>query len=95
MNTLEHFDPSEEEPPFQKIACTKGCHTKAYRHHANMSVDPEERNIPWNRDGRGGTNDPNNSENILIAWLQTPGNYKKFRSPPFREDEDCCMQRCK
>jgi hypothetical protein len=79
--SLEHFDPSEEEPPFQKITCTKGCHTKAYCHPANMSVDPEELNIQWNRDGRGGGNDPNNSENILIAWLQTLGNYKKFRSP--------------
>jgi hypothetical protein len=47
-----------------------------------MSVNPEERNIPWNRDGHGGGDDPNNSENILIAWLQSPGNYKKFRSPP-------------
>jgi hypothetical protein len=47
-----------------------------------VTADPEDRNIPWNRDGREGDDDPNNSENIIIAWLKHPGNYAKFRSPP-------------
>jgi hypothetical protein len=81
-NLLGHFDASNPEHPFLKIACKKECHKKAYRHFANMNANPEDRNIPWNRDGHGGEDDPNNSENILIGWLQHPGNYNKFRSPP-------------
>ena len=81
-NLLGHFDLRNLQAPFLKIACKKDCYRKAYRHHANVTADPEDRNIPWNRDGRGGDDDPNNSENILIAWLQHPGNYNKFRSPP-------------
>ncbi len=79
---LKHFDDNNSEHPFFKIACKKGCYPKASRHHSNMSIDPECRNIPWNCDGRDGSEDPNNSENILIAWLRHPGNYNKFRSPP-------------
>jgi hypothetical protein len=81
-NILVHFDDGNKEHPFLKIACRKNCYKKAFRHHKNMAADPEARNIPWNRDGRGGGDDPNNSENILIAWLKLPGNYNKFRSPP-------------
>ena len=81
-NNLDHFDEDNAEHPFLKIACKKGCYKKALRHQANMSVDPEDRNIPCNRDGREGRQDPNNSENIIIAWLRHPGNYNKFRSPP-------------
>jgi hypothetical protein len=81
-NVLGHFDLRNLQAPFLKIACKKDCYRKAYRHHANVTADPEDRNIPWNRDGAKGDDDPNNSENILIAWLKTPGNYAKFRSPP-------------
>ncbi len=81
-NILGHFDTSNLEAPFSKIACKKECYKKAFCHHANVTADPEDRNIPWNRDGGEGDDDPNNSENILIAWLQHPGNYSKFRSPP-------------
>jgi hypothetical protein len=81
-NVLDHFDLGNTEHPFSKIACTKGCFKKAMKHHANMAADPEDRNIPWNRDGVEGREDPNNSKNILISWLQHPGNYNKFRSPP-------------
>jgi hypothetical protein len=70
------------EAPFLKIACKKECYKKAFCHHANMTANPEDRNIPLNRDGHEGSNDPNNSENIIIAWLQHPGDYNKFRSPP-------------
>jgi hypothetical protein len=76
------MDGGNTEHPFLKIACRKDCYRKAFRHHANMVADPEDRNIPWNRDGREGDDDPNNSENIISAWLQHPGNYSKFRSLP-------------
>jgi hypothetical protein len=81
-NNLEHFDDNNTEHPFLKIACKKGCYKKALRHQANMSVNPEDRNIPWNRDGREGRQDLNNSKNIIIAWLWHPSNYNKFRSSP-------------
>jgi hypothetical protein len=79
---LPHFNEEETQHPYAHVVCKKECYGKAKRHYANMSADPEDRNIPWNKDGRLGENDPNNSENILIAWLQKPGNYAKFRSPP-------------
>jgi hypothetical protein len=81
-NLQEHFDSSNPEPPFALVACTKKCLKKAKAHYANMTADPEDRNIPWNRDSRLGDDDPNNSENILISWLRKPGNYQKFRAPP-------------
>ncbi len=81
-NIMGHFDLSNLQAPYLKIACKKECYKKAYRHHMNVTADPEDRNIPWNRDGGEGDDDPNNSENILIAWLKHPGNYAKFRSPP-------------
>jgi hypothetical protein len=56
-NLLGHL-----QAPFLKIACTKECYKKkAYRHHANMSSDPEDQNTPWNRDGCEGDDKPNNS----------------------------------
>jgi hypothetical protein len=81
-NNLNHSDEDNAEHPFLKIECKKGCYKKALRHQANMPADPEDRNIPWNHDGREGRQDLNNSKNILIAWLRHPGNYNKFRSPP-------------
>ena len=59
------------------LVCTKKCYDKVKK-----KID-EERNdnsrILWNKDGRLGPDDPNNSEAILIKWLTTPGNYIKFR----------------
>jgi hypothetical protein len=79
---LEHFDTANTEHPFLHIACKKECYKKALRHYSNRSGNPEDRNIPWNCDGKEGENDPNNSENILLTWLQQPNNYTKFHSPP-------------
>jgi hypothetical protein len=79
-----HFDEMNPEHPFKKIACTKQCYCKARIKHGLATVDPETRNIPWNKDGRLGTADlKNNSENILLAWIRHPGNiYAKFHYPP-------------
>jgi hypothetical protein len=71
------------EHPFLHIACKKECYKKALRHyHGNRSGNPEDQNIPWNCDGKEGENNPNNSKNILLTWLQQPNNYAKFHSPP-------------
>ena len=62
-----------------KIACSVKCHRKC---HQRFFVDIQARNVSWNKDGKNGPNDPNNSEAILLKWLTEPGNYAKFRSPP-------------
>jgi hypothetical protein len=80
-NCLEHFDTANTEHPFLHIACKKECYNKARRHYGNRSGNPEDRNIPWNRHGKEGENGLNNSENILLTWIQQPNNYAKFRSP--------------
>lgn len=55
--------------------CKKACYTKKAK-----EFDPfASQRIPWNKDGKNGPDDPNNSENILIEWLTTEGNYNKYR----------------
>jgi hypothetical protein len=93
-NKISHFDLGNIVHPYTRVMCTIECYRKAQKHFSNMSVQAEDRNIPWNRDGQGGAEDPNNLENILIAWLCMPGNYEKFRSP-LRKDQGGCLQRHK
>jgi hypothetical protein len=33
----------------------------------------------WNKDGKGGADDPNTSEKILLDWLRAEGNYRNYR----------------
>jgi hypothetical protein len=33
----------------------------------------------WNKDGKGGADDPNTSEKILLDWLKAEGNYRNYR----------------
>ena len=94
-NLQEHFDPTNPAPPFVLVAYTKKCLNKAKGHYANMTANPEDRNIPWNHDGQLGPDDPCNSENILISWLRKPGNYQKFRAPPLRKDQGGRLRRHK
>lgn len=42
-------------------------------------IEPDAK-IPWNRDGKEGPSDPNNSEAILLNWLMKPGNYALYRN---------------
>jgi hypothetical protein len=44
-NILGHFDASNLEAPFLKIACEKECYKKAFHHYANVTADPEDRNM--------------------------------------------------
>ena len=62
-----------------KAACSVKCYRKCYQ---KLYVDIQSRNVPWNKDGKNGPDDPNNSEAILYEWLTEPGNYAKFRAPP-------------
>ena len=93
---LPHFIQSNPEHPFLHVACKKQCYGKIMQHVASMALDPEDWNIPWNRDGKNGPDNPENLENILITWLQHPGNYSKFRSPPCGKTKGAvCKDICK
>jgi hypothetical protein len=35
--------------------------------------------IIWEKDGKNGPSDPNNSANVLLQWLTTEGNFARFR----------------
>jgi hypothetical protein len=54
---LLHFNTAQPVHPFLHVACKKECYMKATRHFANMSADPDDRNIPWNQDSGSGEND--------------------------------------
>ena len=36
-------------------------------------------NIPWDRDGKNGPDDPCNSMSILLEWITKYGNYKRYK----------------
>ena len=78
--TRTHFVSNEvPDHTLDKAVCSVKCYRKCYQ---KMYVDIQSRNVPWNKDGKQGPDDPNNSEAILYEWLTEPGNYAKFRSPP-------------
>jgi hypothetical protein len=58
----------------EKLICTKKCHSKVKK----AFVDHPNR-LPWNRDGRNGPDDPNNSQKILLDWMLHEGHYSRFR----------------
>ena len=69
-------DIPEDERDLSIVACTKKCYYKAYK---ARNGGARGTTLLWNKDGRTGPDDPNNSEAILIHWLITPGNYSKYR----------------
>ena len=60
----------EEQPG--KLYCTKSCYIAGNK---NNNAVP----ISWGKDGKNGTDDPNNSMTLLIRWLVQPGNLAKGR----------------
>ena len=57
------------------IVCSKTCYNKVKK---SIVQQPSNR-IPWDKDGKEGPNDTNNSLRILLDWLLQEGNYRKFR----------------
>ena len=76
-----HFVSNVQPDPLtlDMAACSVKCYRKCYQ---KLYVDIQSRNVPWNKDGKHGPDDPNHSEAILYEWLTEPGNYAKFRAPP-------------
>ena len=58
------------------VACRKLCYVKMEKFVATGM----ETRLPWDKDGKGGQEDPNNSEKILLDWLLTEGNYSQSLS---------------
>lgn len=57
------------------ITCpNKKCYDMAKKE--TSGVDPQR--LHWERDGCNGPDDPNNSMRILLNWLTSEGNYKRF-----------------
>ena len=64
---FKNIEPSHE----LKVFCNKTCYTKA-RKEANIRLQ-------WDKDGKDGLEDPNNSMRILIEWLTTGSNWLKYK----------------
>jgi hypothetical protein len=52
--------------------CTKTCYISSHKKSSQLQR-------AWEKDGKEGKDDPNNSMAFLIAWLIVPGNYDKWR----------------
>lgn len=74
---LEHFCSSGELA--DAAVCTKKhfdlCKKKVTLTLTNCTQD---RNMPWNKDGKNGLDDPNTSEPVILDWWTTSGNYSDF-----------------
>ena len=63
-NGIDHFNPSNKDA----VVYNKR-HYDAYLKKITASTIPaENRNIPWDKDGAKGPDDPNNSEDFLLDW---------------------------
>ena len=54
----------------------KKCHGEICK----VYIMSDDQKIAWNHDGKEGDDVLNNSDNLLIKWLTTEGNYSRFRS---------------
>jgi hypothetical protein len=52
--------------------CTKTCYVSSHKSKSQLQR-------AWDKDGKEGRDDPNNSMSFLVAWLIVPGNYDKWR----------------
>ena len=67
-------------PAGENIACTKKCYEKIKRQIKDRAAEVDQNNnLPWERDGKLGVEDYNNSLQVLMDWWTTPGQYAKYR----------------
>ena len=55
------------------VVCTKKCYDR------QVILSQSTRNPCWQTDGALGRQDPQNSEQLLLTWLMTKPNYRRFR----------------
>ena len=72
---IEHFVADSYD---MQVTCNRKHHKKA-KSEATAKENAANRNIPWNVDGPKGPDDDNNSKNILVEWLLSPGNFKRYK----------------
>ena len=53
------------------FGCTKKCHGEI----CNAYGMSDDQKIAWNQDGKDSDDYPNNSDNLLVKWLTSEGNY--------------------
>ena len=62
------------------VVCTKSCYNK---HMRRLKIEKQEEEevltLNWEKDGKGGVDDPSNSMSVLLNWWTTVGNYAKYR----------------
>ena len=75
-NGVDHFS---DDPNLQgAVVCCKRHCDAAKRKAAALSVPSENRNIPWNKDGPMGHDDPTTSESTVLDWWTTGQNHADF-----------------
>jgi len=68
-------DPNDNE----LVVCSRTCYKKVQKDLLKLNTTGNNPRLLWEKDGKLGPNDPNNSLNILLKWLLTEGNYSKYR----------------
>ena len=64
----------------ERIACTKKCYKKVKKlllqeeNEANLAI-----NLPWDKDGKDGEDDPVNSMVVMLEWWTAGNNYSRYR----------------
>ena len=78
-NKIAHFC-TDDIDYLTAVVCGKKHHDKAFRSFTLSGADQDgAQNIPWNKDGKNGKDDPNHSESIVIEWLSNQRNFQRFK----------------
>jgi hypothetical protein len=63
---------------YEAACCSKAHVMKAVKMKQKATADVGA-NIPWDKEGKNGPDDPQNSMAILMEWLTTLGNFSKMK----------------
>ena len=73
---LKHGLESLNDPDDNLTPILHFCNKKCYRVVMRVINSADYLQIPWNKDGKNGEDDSNNSMALLIKWLTKQGNYE-------------------
>lgn len=75
------------------VARTKKHHAMIVKNKASSGLPADQRNIPWDKDGAGGPDDPATSESVILDWWASLGNYKDFCNGKSSKTKlNCCQE---